>query len=285
MVDRPRTTVGVSLYPDHNRVIEEFRNSDPLAIEILEDIGKVHPGTLDHSVELAILAESVAKMLGFKTQFTDSLKKSAALHDTGKEPLVRRDPTLLDRSVLLPEERRAIGTHPWLGLYRLIGHSDPIVPVVAFGHHRAQANAYPNDALNFREPKGSLLLPTLEQVLSDSLWPEDPLKKEAQWKKLRSSLEDPRIVKEAYLAVQVVAAIDQAQATWVSPTPATREYLMERLAGEFGKPYLLITENEFRKAQDNLWGRVAGDYLGNPKIMKAAMSSVQKRYTTLFPFE
>ena len=103
--------------------------------------------TFTHALNVSVLTSALGRALGVAGPLLDSLTLAALCHDVGKEkvpPEILNKPGPLD-----PEERAVMDRHASEGARALISLSvavDPLLPVVAFQHHRgARGGGYPRD--------------------------------------------------------------------------------------------------------------------------------------------
>ena len=116
--------------------------------ELFQPIGELkgHDAyTFTHALNVSVLASALGRALGLAGPLLDSLTLAALCHDVGKEkvpPEILNKPGPLD-----PEERMEMDRHASEGARTLLGlraQVDPLLPVVAFQHHRgARGDGYP----------------------------------------------------------------------------------------------------------------------------------------------
>ncbi|MGE3107044.1 MAG: HD-GYP domain-containing protein [Phycisphaerales bacterium] len=98
----------------------------------------------DHSQRVATLAVGLARSLGAKREFIQSVSLAGLLHDIGKQAIPLE---ILDKPGRLTEhEFQIIRTHPQHGhdlLSRLPGF-EPILPAVLLHHERFDGGGYPH---------------------------------------------------------------------------------------------------------------------------------------------
>ena len=257
-----------------NGNIAAFAEQEPLAAINREELYSWHPHTAIHSEELAILSAMVAFQGGYSERLTRKFMYSALLHDAGKVSLAKHNTGLFDRE-LEDGDWKKISRHPEIGFYRLAYFPDPVVPIVAYKHHSVQGmRSYPDGPLNFRDPKSNTFVPDFERPNDSDSWFVESQEKRRIHDRMGVALQDSRTVEEVILIGQWVAALDAAQATWVGESPwGPREYLKEHLEG--------LDREQIAEKQSELWGKVAADYSGDPKIMAVAMETVTQRYMSV----
>jgi HD-GYP domain-containing protein (c-di-GMP phosphodiesterase class II) len=103
--------------------------------------------TFTHALNVAVLSSALGRALGLSGPALDRLTLAALCHDVGKEKV---PPEILNKpGPLEPAEREVMDRHASEGARALLGISaplDPLLPVVAFQHHRgARGEGYPRE--------------------------------------------------------------------------------------------------------------------------------------------
>jgi putative nucleotidyltransferase with HDIG domain len=128
-------------------------------VPIFQAIEARDPFMRGHSARVTVLAEAIARRLGWDEERLETLRLGGWLHDVGKLGVPRhilRKPGPLDA-----DERRQMETHPELGA-RLVGGITsvaPAVPCVLYHHERWDGGGYPRG-------RSGLEIPTEARVLA-----------------------------------------------------------------------------------------------------------------------
>ncbi len=102
--------------------------------------------TFTHALNVCVLSAAMAQALGLPRDRANGVALAALCHDLGKE---RLPPEVLNKPArLTPEELAVLRRHPEEGARLLLGlgEVDPLLPVVAYQHHRGiGGQGYPDD--------------------------------------------------------------------------------------------------------------------------------------------
>ncbi|MBE0618874.1 MAG: HD domain-containing protein [Proteobacteria bacterium] len=103
--------------------------------------------TFTHALNVCVLSAAMAQALGLAQERVNAVALAALSHDLGKEKV---PPELLNKpGRFTPEEKVVMDRHPLNGAQMLLklGRVDPLLPVVAYQHHRgADGRGYPDQA-------------------------------------------------------------------------------------------------------------------------------------------
>lgn len=96
-----------------------------------------------HAERVAVIAECMAKRLGWEEQQLECLRLGAALHDVGK--VCVRPEVLGKKGALDPAELAEVRAHPVEGVWLIAGvrSLQDVVPYVLFHHERWDGEGYP----------------------------------------------------------------------------------------------------------------------------------------------
>lgn len=116
--------------------------------------------TFTHALNVCVLTSAICRVLGVAQGHADVLALAAFCHDIGKEKV---PPEILNKQGQLdPEERSIMDLHPVEGasiLLRLQDRVHPLLPVVAYQHHRGpEGGGYPAQPSEMRTHPASLLV-------------------------------------------------------------------------------------------------------------------------------
>ncbi|MFH1688577.1 MAG: HD domain-containing phosphohydrolase [bacterium] len=168
--------------------------------------------TAGHTDRVCVLAESVARRLGWDKQRLEMLVMGCTLHDIGKIGVPDRILNKPER--LSDDERQKMQAHPEVGLMMIDGIDlfKPAVPYVIAHHERYDGTGYPNGLAGEDIPiEGRLLsvVDTFDAILSDRPYrPGANLKRAvSELIKYRSIQFDPVIV-DAFLELISSGGID-----------------------------------------------------------------------------
>jgi hypothetical protein len=120
------------------------------------------PDASAHANRVAILAEALARRLGWRDASLEPLRLGGTLHDLGKLTVPRR--LLLKRSVLTPVELARVREHPRTGARLLapIALARPVLPYVLFHHERWDGGGYPTGRSGAEIPLGARVLAVVD---------------------------------------------------------------------------------------------------------------------------
>jgi putative nucleotidyltransferase with HDIG domain len=116
------------------------------------------PYVYGHSTRVTALAESLARLLGWRRPQLDALRLGGSLHDVGK--IVVAAEILRKPGALSAAELTQIRTHPLAGARLIRGLADlrPARPYVLHHHERWDGDGYPTRRAGERIPLGARLL-------------------------------------------------------------------------------------------------------------------------------
>jgi len=101
--------------------------------------------TFTHALNVCVLTTGMCRVLGMAEPLVDTVSLSALCHDIGKEKVPAA--ILTKQGALDPEETEIMNRHPAEGaavLLRLPEKVHPLLPIVAYQHHRhADGSGYP----------------------------------------------------------------------------------------------------------------------------------------------
>ncbi|HKF15478.1 MAG TPA: HD-GYP domain-containing protein [Gaiellaceae bacterium] len=120
------------------------------------------PYTRGHSERVSVLAQALARRLGWKSSRLGAIKVGALLHDVGKlnlDDAVLRKPGPLDE-----REFREIKRHPLAGarLIRGIEAMRPALPYILFHHERWDGAGYPSGRSREQIPLGARIVAVVD---------------------------------------------------------------------------------------------------------------------------
>jgi HD-GYP domain-containing protein (c-di-GMP phosphodiesterase class II) len=120
------------------------------------------PDASAHASRVAILAEALARRLGWRDASLEPLRLGGALHDLGKLTVPRR--LLLKRSALTAAELARVREHPSTGARLLapIAPARPVLPYVLFHHERWDGGGYPTGRPGAEIPLGARVLAVVD---------------------------------------------------------------------------------------------------------------------------
>jgi HD-GYP domain-containing protein (c-di-GMP phosphodiesterase class II) len=120
------------------------------------------PDASAHANRVAILAEALARRLGWRDASLEPLRLGGALHDLGKLTIPQR--LLLKRSALTPTELAHVREHPSAGTRLLapIAPARPLLPYVLFHHERWDGGGYPTGRSGAGIPLGARVLAVVD---------------------------------------------------------------------------------------------------------------------------
>ena len=116
------------------------------------------PFTRGHSARVSVIAEVIARRLGWTSTRLESLRLGGQLHDVGKLNL---DGAVLHKAGPLDErERIHVRAHPLAGarLIRPFTALHPALPYVLFHHERWDGTGYPTGRAREQIPSGVRIL-------------------------------------------------------------------------------------------------------------------------------
>ncbi len=120
------------------------------------------PYTRGHSERVSMLAQVVARRLGWKTSRLGALRLGALLHDVGKlnlDDAVLRKPGPLDE-----REFGEVKRHPQAGARLIRGFENlrPALPYVLFHHERWDGHGYPTGRSREQIPLGARIVAVVD---------------------------------------------------------------------------------------------------------------------------
>ena len=120
------------------------------------------PYTRGHSERVSLLAQAVARRLGWTSSRLGAVKIGALLHDVGKlnlDDAVLRKPGPLDE-----REFKEIKRHPLAGarLIRGIESLRPALPYILFHHERWDGSGYPTGRSREQSPLGARIVAVVD---------------------------------------------------------------------------------------------------------------------------
>jgi HD-GYP domain-containing protein (c-di-GMP phosphodiesterase class II) len=120
------------------------------------------PDASAHANRVAILAETLARHLGWRDASLEPLRLGGVLHDLGKLTVPQR--LLLKRSALTPAEVARVREHPSAGTRLLapIALARPVLPYVLFHHERWDGGGYPTGRSGPGIPLGARILAVVD---------------------------------------------------------------------------------------------------------------------------
>jgi putative nucleotidyltransferase with HDIG domain len=116
------------------------------------------PFTRGHSARVSVIAEVMARRLGWRSSRLEALRLGGLLHDVGKLNL---DSAVLHKTGPLDErERIHVRGHPLAGarLIRPFTALHPALPYVLFHHERWDGTGYPSGRAHEQIPSGARIL-------------------------------------------------------------------------------------------------------------------------------
>ena len=116
------------------------------------------PFTRGHSARVSVIAEAIARRLGWRRSRLDALRLGGQLHDVGKLSL--DSAVLLKAGPLDERERIHVRGHPLAGarLIRPFTALHPALPYVLFHHERWDGTGYPSGRAHEQIPSGARIL-------------------------------------------------------------------------------------------------------------------------------
>ncbi len=135
--------------------------------------------TSGHSGRVADMAFDIAKCMGIKGDYLDTIHLAAHLHDIGKIGIPEQ--ILNKPGKLLPEEWAQIKKHPEIG-YAILSkskHLDKISKIVLHHHERWDGNGYPFGLKEEAIPLGSRIIAVADAI--DAMTYERPYRSALCW--------------------------------------------------------------------------------------------------------
>ncbi|MDK2985763.1 MAG: hypothetical protein PWQ96_1405 [Clostridia bacterium] len=122
------------------------QNTNKFNLKIITNLLKTlkihHPGTYQHSLNVARLSAWLARELGLPQTEIFEIAIGALIHDIGK---IKIASSILDKpSKLTDEEWQIIKKHPQIGIHLLAEYNwaHNLYPMIAYHHERVDGNGY-----------------------------------------------------------------------------------------------------------------------------------------------
>jgi putative nucleotidyltransferase with HDIG domain len=124
------------------------------------------PYTRGHSTRVTVLAEAVARRLGWSEEQIASLRVGGPLHDIGK--LAVSDEVLCKEGRLDDDELAQIREHPKIGAKILLRVTTlrEAIPYVLYHHERWDGSGYPTRRPGTEIPEGARLLAVVDAFVA-----------------------------------------------------------------------------------------------------------------------
>jgi HD-GYP domain-containing protein (c-di-GMP phosphodiesterase class II) len=174
------------------------------------------PYTRGHSARVSVIAEVIARRLGWRTTRLEALRLGGQLHDVGKLNL---DSAVLHKRGSLDErERDQVRRHPLAGarLIRPFQDLRPALPYVLFHHERWDGAGYPSGRAQEQIPPGARILTVADSfdamISNRSYRPALTISRAlAEVRECAGSQFDPAVVR-AFLGAWAEGAFDEIRA-------------------------------------------------------------------------